>query len=152
MMAEVAPLFPLATADGCQAVCIVRTHAAEWNIAFDQIGILGFSAGGMVTLSVALNFDASSRPNFAAPIYGAPPQNAAIPTDAPPLFLLCAANDDMAAPVCMRFYTEWRAAGHPAELHLYSKGGHGFGMNKQGLPVDRWIDCFAEWLKAEGFH
>jgi acetyl esterase/lipase len=57
----------------------------------------------------------------------------------------------MASAVSTRFYSAWRAASHPVELHIYSKGGHGFGMNKQGLPSDGWIDRFAEWLQAQGF-
>ena len=147
----VEPLFPLITADGCQAVRLVRARAAEWGIAPDRIGMLGFSAGGMVTLSVALQFDLSSRPDFAAPIYSAPPPDAPVPADAPPLFLLCAADDDMASEVSTRFYSLWRAASHPVELHIYSKGGHGFGMTKRGLLSDGWIDRFAEWLQAQGF-
>jgi acetyl esterase/lipase len=147
----VEPLFPLITADGCQAVRLVRARAAEWGLAPDRIGMLGFSAGGMATLSVALQFDPSSRPDFAAPIYSAPPPDAPVPADAPPLFLLCAADDDMASEVSTRFYGLWRAAGHPVELHIYAKGGHGFGMTKKGLPSDDWIDRFAEWLQAEGF-
>lgn len=151
-MAElVEPIFPLITADGCQAIRLVRAHAADWGIAPDRIGILGFSAGGMVTLSTALHYDASSRPDFAAPIYSAPPPEAPIPADAPPLFLLCAADDDMASGVSTRFYVDWRAAGHAVELHIYSKGGHGFGMNQQGLPSDCWIERFREWLQAQGF-
>jgi acetyl esterase/lipase len=147
----VTPLFPLIAADGCQAVRLVRARAAEWGIAPDRIGLLGFSAGGMLTLSVALRFDPSSRPDFAAPIYSAPPPDAPLPTDAPPLFLLCAADDDMASAVSTRFYSAWRAASRPVELHIYSKGGHGFGMTRQGLPSDDWIDRFAEWLQAQGF-
>ena len=38
----------------------------------------------------------------------------------------------------------------PAELHIYSKGGHGFGMRKQGLPADHWIDHFGDWLQVQG--
>ena len=151
MESLLSPLFPLITADGCQAVRLVRAHAAEWNLARDRIGILGFSAGGMLTLSVALHFDPSSRPDFAAPIYSAPPTDAPVPTNAPPLFLLCAADDDMASEVSTHTYAAWRAAGHPVELHIYSKGGHGFGMHKLGLPSDCWIDRFAEWLQASGF-
>ena len=147
----VEPLFPLITGDGCQAVRLVRARAAEWGIAPDRIGMLGFSAGGMVTLSVALQFDPSSRPDFAAPIYSAPPPDAPVPADAPPLFLLCAADDDMASEVSTHFYSLWKAASHPVELHIYSKGGHGFGMTKQDLPSDSWIDRFAEWLQAQGF-
>jgi acetyl esterase/lipase len=151
MAAVVEPLFPMITADGCQAVRLVRAHAAEWGIDPEKIGIMGFSAGGMLTLSVAHHFDSSSRPNFAAPIYSAPPPDAAIPEKAPPLFLLCAADDDMASEVSTSFYSKWRTAGHEVELHIYSKGGHGFGMKKQELPSDNWIECFGEWLRVQGF-
>lgn len=145
------PIFPLITADGCQAVRLVRSRAAEWGIDPQRIGIMGFSAGGNVTLSVAHHFDESSRPNFAAPIYSAPPLESPIPANAPPLFLLCAADDDMASAVSTQYYAAWRAAGHPVELHIYAQGGHGFGMNPQGLPADHWIERFAEWLLAQGF-
>jgi len=148
MKALVEPLFPLITADGCQAVRLVRARAPEWGIRPDRIGLLGFSAGGMLALSVALQFDTSSRPDFAAPIYSAPPPDAPVPTNAPPLFLLCAADDDMASAVSTRSYSAWRAASQPVELHIYANGGHGFGMNKQSLPSDGWIDRFAEWLQA----
>jgi len=144
------PIFPMITADGCQAVRLVRQRAAEWGIAPDRIGIMGFSAGGCVTLSTALHYDASSRPDFAAPIYSAPPLEGPVPDDAPPLFLLCAADDDMASAVSISYYAEWRAAGRPVELHIYAKGGHGFGMRTLGLPSDQWIERFAEWLKEMG--
>jgi acetyl esterase/lipase len=151
MAALVEPLFPLITGDGCQAVRLLRESAAGWGIDPQRIGIMGFSAGGMVALSTALHYAPSSRPNFAAPIYSAPPPDIPIPADAPPLFLLCAADDDMASAVSTRFYTEWRAAGRPVELHIYAKGGHGFGMNQSGLPSDFWIERFADWLQALGF-
>lgn len=147
----IAPVFPLMAADGCQAVRLVRARAAEWGIQPEKIGLMGFSAGGNLTLNVTLHYDASSRPDFAAPIYAAPPPEGPVLADAPPLFLLCAADDDMASAVCMRYYAEWREAGHPVELHIYAQGGHGFGMNVQGLPSDAWIERFAEWLKAQGF-
>ena len=144
------PLFPMITADGCQAVRLVRQHAAEWGIAPDRVGIMGFSAGGSVTLSTALHYQPDSRPDFAAPIYSAPPLEGPVPDDAPPLFLLCAADDDMASAVSISYYAEWRAAGRPVELHIYAKGGHGFGMNTLNLPSDQWIERFAEWLKEMG--
>lgn len=151
MEALVRPLFPQITADGCQAVRLVRARAAEWGLDPSRVGIMGFSAGGMVTLSTALHYDESSRPAFAAPIYSAPPADAPIPVDAPPLFLLCAADDEMASNVSTRFYADWRAAGHPVELHIYAKGGHGFGMNPQSLPSDTWIERFAKWLQGMKF-
>jgi acetyl esterase/lipase len=142
-------LAPQITSDGCQAVRLARAHAAEWGLDPQNIGIMGFSAGGMVTLSTALHFDPSSRPDFAAPIYSAPPLEAPVPADAPPLFLLCAADDEMASAVSTRFYSAWRAAGRPVELHIYAKGGHGFGMNQQSLPSDHWIERFADWLQGK---
>jgi acetyl esterase/lipase len=149
--AMVKTLTPLVTSDGCQAIRLVREQAAEWGIAPERIGILGFSAGGAVTFLTALNYDASSRPNFAAPIYSAPPDPLTIPADVPPLFVLCAADDDWASKGCISSYAAWRAAGHSAELHIFSQGGHGFGMKQLGLPSDHWIERFADWLQARGF-
>jgi acetyl esterase/lipase len=63
-----------------------------------------------------------------------------------------AATDDQfgLAPQCVALYQAWVAARQPAELHLYAKGGHGFGMNKQNLPCDTWADRFADWLQMQG--
>ena len=140
----------LAIEDGRQAMRIVRERAAEWNISSDRIGIMGFSAGGGVTMGVVMDHDEKSRPNFAAPIYGGGMGEAKIPDDAPPLFILAAYND-MTSVGSVRLFSEWKSAGLSAELHIYSKGGHGFGMNKRGLPVDTWIERFGDWLRTEGF-
>ena len=140
----------LAVADGRQAMKVVRQHAAEWGVASDRIGILGFSAGSVVTMGTVMSHDEESRPNFAAPIYGGNTEGVAIPADAPPLFILVADDDKPNAISSARLYSEWKAAGKSAELHIYSKGGHGFGMNKRGLPVDSWIERFGDWLNAQG--
>ncbi len=140
----------MASEDGRQAIRVVRQHTAEWGISPEKIGIMGFSAGGMVTSQVLLKYDTASRPNFAAPIYGAPFDNeVSIPKDAPPIFVVCASDDLLMADQSMRLYSQWKAAKRSAELHLYAKGGHGFGMRPQGLPVDHWIERFGEWLKAQ---
>ena len=113
--------------------------------------MLGFSAGGAVATNVALQHDAGSRPDFAAVIYGAGHRDVPVPDDAPPLFVLCAVDDPMVPPrISVRLYEDWRTAGHPAELHIYSRGGHGFGMRVQGLPSDTWIERFADWLQVQG--
>jgi acetyl esterase/lipase len=150
MAALMKPYTPLVIADGQQAVRLVRARATAWDIAPDRIGIMGFSAGGAVTVNVALQHDAKSRPDFAAPIYSAWWDDAPVPANAPPLFLLCAQNDDMATTNSIRLYSDWKAAGAPVELHIYSKGGHGFGMTKQGLPSDTWIERFGDWLQVQG--
>jgi Esterase/lipase len=94
--------------------------------------------------------DADSVPNFAADIYGPPCGKPNSPMDAPPLFILCANDDPLAAVGSAYLYLDWKQAGKPAELHVYDKGGHGFGMNKRGLPVDHWVERFGEWLAGMG--
>ena len=138
---------PLAIADGQQAMKVVRQHASQWGIAPDRIGMMGFSAGGRVTVGVALEHDAQSRPHFAAAIYGALWEEIIVPADAPALFIALANDDEIAVEPSVALYRAWRAAGQPVELHIYAQGGHGFGMRKQGLPADHWIDRFGEWLQ-----
>lgn len=143
-------LRPLVIADGWQAIQVVRERADVWDIAPDRIGIMGFSAGGTVAVGVSIEHDPGNRPDFAAAIYGAGGGEFPVPADAPPMFILCAADDAMAASRCVQLYSDWKAAGHPAELHIYAQGGHGFGMTKQGLPSDTWIERFGDWLGAQG--
>ncbi|HAB19349.1 MAG TPA: alpha/beta hydrolase [Verrucomicrobiota bacterium] len=150
----VAPIVKLAMADGLAAVGYVRRHAKEYGIAPDRIGIMGFSAGGTVTASVAFNYTPETRPDFVAPIYLAynwTIKRGGVPQDAPPMFILAASDDPLGlAPQSVSLYQDWIAAKKPAELHLFSKGGHGFGMRKQDLPTDRWIERFADWLETQG--
>ncbi len=141
---------PMALADAQQAVRLVRRRASDWGLAPDRIGIMGFSAGGGVTTSVALDYTPDCRPDFAAPIYAAVFEDVLTPTDAPPLFLLCANDDKMATNASLLLYNAWNAAARPVEMHIYTGGGHGFGMKKLGLPSDTWIERFADWLQGLG--
>jgi acetyl esterase/lipase len=140
-----------ARADGLIAVKRVRELAGRYGIAPNRVGIIGFSAGGVVALSVATQYDAASRPDFAASIYGALPGDAAVPADAPPLFLAVSADDPLLADASQPVFAAWRAQKRPAELHVYEKGGHGYGLNKSGASSDHWIDAFYWWLEAGGF-
>src|SRR5262245_18748696 len=139
-----------AIADGAQAVRLVRRRAAEWGIYPDRIGLMGFSAGGMLTMGVVMNNDAASRPNFAAPIYGGATNGQTVAANSPPLFIAVASDDPIAAVSSAKLYLEWKAAWRSSELHIYSQGGHGFGMIKRGLPVDGWVERFGEWLQIQG--
>lgn len=140
----------MAIADGLKAIEYVRTHAAEYNINPQRIGFMGFSAGGTLTMGTVFNSTEANRPNFAAPIY--PYMNAlknqTVPTDAPPLFI-CAASDDQLglATHSTNLYNKWIEAKKIAELHMYERGGHGFGMRKNNIPTDTWIDRFGDWLQ-----
>lgn len=141
---------PLSIADGRAAIRLLRARAGEWELDPERIGILGFSAGAGVALGAASAYAPDERPAFAAIIYGAGTENP-VPRDAPPLFIAVAADDPVVSPGdSNRLFSRWRAAGRSAELHVYSRGGHGFGMLGQGLPSDRWIEAFHAWLVAEG--
>lgn len=151
MAARRKELIPLAIADGQQAVRLVRSHATEWNVAPDRIVLMGFSAGGYVTAGVALQHDADSRPNYVAPIYPGTPDDVTAPADAPPMFIVHADDDQTVAPIdtSVRLYAAWKKVGIPAEMHIYSRGGHGFGLRKRNLPVDTWPDRFRDWLDLQ---
>jgi acetyl esterase/lipase len=137
----------LAVADGLRALQVVRQRSAEWGIHTDRIGIMGFSAGGYVAACAALNYDATNRPDFAVVIYGALVKDIQVPSDVPPLFMALTSSDEVAVTPSLDLYSAWRQAGRPVELHIYAHGDHGFGMNRQDLPSDGWIDRFWEWLQ-----
>ena len=141
----------MAIADGAAAVAYVRKHAGEFGISPTRIGLLGFSAGGTVAAGVALGYTAETRPDFVAPIYAfvGDLKDKVAASDAPPMFI-AAATDDGLVPGSVQLYNQWLAAKRPVEMHLYATGGHGFGMRKQNLPVDQWIERFGDWLRMQG--
>lgn len=139
-------------ADGIQALKVVRQHAAEWGVSPDKVGFMGFSAGAMVTSAALLQQDAAARPSFAAMIYGGPfGVMPAIPAKLPPMFMAWAQDDAVALAPIVKFHDALKAAGQRPEIHIFSAGGHGFGMRKQGTSSDHWIDTFYFWLEAQGF-
>lgn len=138
-------------ADGIQALKVVRQHAAEWGVSPERVGFLGFSAGAMVASGTLLQQDVAARPNFAAMIYGGPfGVMPSIPSKLPPMFMAWAQDDPVALQPVVRFHDALKSAGHKPEVHIYSAGGHGFGMRKQGTTSDHWIDEFYYWLEAQG--
>lgn len=138
-------------ADGIQALKVVRQHAAEWGLSPDRIGFMGFSAGAMVTSGALLQKDTAARPSFAAMIYGGPfGVMPAIPAKLPPMFLAWAQDDTQAREPVVKFYDALAVAGHKPEVHIFSAGGHGFGLRKHGTTSDHWIDEFYGWLEAQG--
>lgn len=141
--------FPLAVDDGRRAVQLVRENAARWNLRPGRVGMIGFSAGAMTTLEVATGSNAASRPDFAALIYG-PMSARDVDTDAPPLFMALAADDPLFANGDFGLVNSWKKAGRPVELHFYERGGHGFGMKKQGLSSDVWPEQFWAWMRMRG--
>lgn len=148
-----APVVPLAMQDGLTAVKYVRQHAAEYKIDPNKIGFMGFSAGGTVTMCVVYNATDESRPNFVAPIYAYEGAiiGSTVPSAKTPIFVAAASDDDLGlATHSVHIYLKWLEAKQPAELHMYEQGKHGFGTKTYGLPVDSWMDRFADWLTMQG--
>jgi acetyl esterase/lipase len=149
-----APVVKMAMEDGLTAMAYVRKNAAAYHINPNKIGFMGFSAGGTVTMCVVYNASADTRPNFIAPIYAYADAilGSVVPKEKTPAFIVAASDDWLVPPGhSVAIYTKWLDAKQSAELHMYAKGSHGFGMNKQGLPVDTWIDRFCDWLGQQGF-
>jgi acetyl esterase/lipase len=157
--------------DAQRAMSLTRKHAAEWGIKPDRIGILGFSAGGNLCVMTALHanertfkadpaVDVDAKPNFVVPVYPAylvddkdnfvlKPE-IAVTKDAPPVFLVHANDDRISASASALLYLEYKKLGIPAELHIYAKGGHGYGMKRNGDPVNEWHTRLGEWMKSQG--
>jgi acetyl esterase/lipase len=130
--------------DGRRAIEIVRAEAERFGLRREAIGMIGFSAGAFLIVDVAL--DPRAEPlAFIAPIYGGETCGAPVPADAPPLFT-AVAQDDLLVRIVEGLHADWSAADRPSELHEFRRGGHGFGMVRQGLPSDAWNDLFLAWL------
>ena len=140
----------VAADDGRRAMALVRTRASEWGVDPDRVGLIGFSAGAFLVVDVAME-PRAAPPAFVAAIYGGETRGHPVPADAPPLFTLIAQDDRLLFHMVEGLYADWSAADRSAELHVFARGAHGFGMVAQGLPSDRWIDLFEAWLGDRGF-
>ena len=149
-----APVVEMAKDDGIAAMKYVKEHVAEYGLDTKRIGFMGFSAGGTVTMSVMMSAPQELKPNFAAPVYlyKKAVLGKEMPTGITPLFIAVATDDQLGfVPHSIELYNEWFAAKQPVELHIYDKGGHGFGMRKKNTSSDNWTVDFENWLKAMSF-
>lgn len=146
-------ILPMGISDGLNAIQYVRENAKKYDLDPQKIGIMGFSAGGAVTMGATFNYEEPNKPNFVIPVYAwmdIIPMSG-VPADAPPIFVVCASDDPLnLAPASVKLYSAWLAAEKSAELHMFAKGGHGFGMRTQNLPSDKWIERLGEWMKIQG--
>jgi acetyl esterase/lipase len=157
-----------ALADTLRAIRAVRSRAVQWGVDPARVGFLGFSAGGELAALSMYRYDTgmpdeadpvdwqSSRPDFVALIY---PGMAAIVRDGgvrvdartPPAFLSCAYDDQPETVADLtHLFLQLREAGVSAELHIYSTGGHGYGVRPRPLAVTGWPMRFLEWMGDRG--
>jgi acetyl esterase/lipase len=135
-------------ADSAAAFRLIRVRAAQWRIDPDRIGMIGFSAGAMLTMATTLSA-AEAKPAFIGNIYG-PLGSMTVPQDAPPMFAAIAADDPLFGNREFKLIDDWRAAHRPVEFHLYERGGHGFGMYPKSTTSTGWFDAFVRWLDMHG--
>jgi acetyl esterase/lipase len=159
--------------DAQRTVGLVRAHAAQWNIAPNKIGVMGFSAGGHMVIALSTHFEQrlykpvdaadreSCRPDFAIALYpghvvnrgalSAMNPDVRVTSRTPPTFLL-QAEDDPVDPVenSLVYHVELRKAGVPVEMHLYMRGGHAYGLRPTSFPVTEWPRLVERWLASLG--
>ena len=147
--AQAAPNLAPQLADARAAFALVRSRAAEWKIDPARIGMIGFSAGAMLTMTTEFA-GGDADPAFLGNIYGpmAPVQVAA---DAPPLFVALAEDDPLFAGGGFGIVQSWRDADRPVEFHLYEQGGHGFGMYPKTTTSTGWFEAFVSWMRMHGW-
>jgi acetyl esterase/lipase len=159
-----------------RSIRVVRRDAAKWGIDPERVGVLGFSAGGHLTVMAGVQYgtkcyeaiddaDAiSARPNFICPIYcaylgdGYDDQKRAelgplvtVTPETPPTFMAVTWDDALRGAQSALLFARLRENGVQAELHAYTKGGHGYGMRPSENAVSNWPTHLQAWLDASGF-
>ena len=153
-----------------RALRYVRANATDLKLDTDKIGVMGFSAGGHLSVMASTSYDTdhyapmdqidkvSSKPNFTLLVYPAylSAENFAIApeikitSDTPPTLLIHAEDDKKYINSSLFYYYALKEKGVPATMHLYSKGGHGYGMRQTSAPVSEWTERAAAWFRELG--
>ena len=166
------PKSPAALQDAQRAMGLVREHAKEWGIDPTRVGVLGFSAGGHLAAAISTHYDKrlydpiddadklSCRPDFAVVVYPgylalveknfAPNADINPTADTPPTFIVQAEDDPVHVENAVVYFLALKNAKVPAELHIYAKGGHGYGLRRTELPVTTWPQAVETWLHTIG--
>jgi acetyl esterase/lipase len=166
------PKSAAALQDAQRAIGMVREHAAEWKIDPKRVGVLGFSAGAHLAAAVSTHYeqrlyprvdaadDLSCRPDFAVVVYPgylaveekgfAFSADVPVTKETPPTFLVQAEDDPVHVENAVQYFMALKNAGVPTEMHIYAKGGHGYGLRRTDLPVTRWPELVDVWLKTIG--
>ncbi|MGI9430262.1 MAG: alpha/beta hydrolase, partial [Bythopirellula sp.] len=168
-------LVPLS--DTRRALKLLRTHATHYGFNREQLGVVGFSAGSHLATVVSLwrSDDEAENPNFSGLIYGVTNLSAdnrkwlekslyhrkltdneveqntllnLVSSETPPAFLVHAYDDDICKIEESLLYAQ-KCVEHavPVEVHLFSKGGHGFGIGRKEDGTAQWVQLLVEWLR-----
>lgn len=150
-----------------RAISIVRSRAWEFCLNPNQIGVIGFSAGAHLCAMVS-NSDSriynkiddcdtvSTRPDFCALVYPAylSGENFALASDVkpststPPTFIVQTQDDQNYINSSIFYYYALKGLNVPVTMHLFSEGGHGYGLRDTGKAVNSWPERLVEWIRA----
>lgn len=166
------PKSSAALQDAQRALGIVRAHASEWHIDPARIGVMGFSAGAHLSAALSTHFEerlydpvdnadkVSCRPDFAVIVYPgylalseqnfAPNAEIHVTEKTPPSFIVQAEDDPVHVENATVYFLALKNAKVPAEMHIYAKGGHGYGLRRTELPVTAWPKLVETWLGTVG--
>jgi len=162
------PKSSAALQDAQRALGIVRSHATEWHIDPQRVGVLGFSAGAHLAAALSTHFeqrlydpiDAADqldcRPDFAVIVYPGylaleernfmPNPDIHVTDMTPPSFIVQAEDDPVHVENSTVYFLALKNAKVPAEIHIYAQGGHGYGLRRTALPVTTWPQSVEAWL------
>ena len=166
------PRYAAPLQDAQRALGIIRSHAEDWHINPNRIGVLGFSAGGHLAAAISNNYgkrtykqvdladNTSCRPDFALLIYPAYltegdhltqlAPDLPVTSKTPPTFLIQTEDDPVHVENSLVYYRALKDARVPAEMHIYSEGHHGYGLRPTAFPVTHWPRLAQEWLHTIG--
>jgi len=155
-----------------RALRLTRANAEPWGVDPKRLGVLGFSAGGHLTVMAATKSDEpayekidavdeqSCRPDFVVPIYAAYlgakddayklDESIRITKQAPPMFMAVTLDDQHRGVHAGLMLAQYKKAGVPAEAHIFASGGHGYGL-RATKPVKSWPRLCAMWLEDGGW-
>ncbi|SHN11905.1 alpha/beta hydrolase [Mucilaginibacter sp. OK098] len=159
--------------DAQRALGLVRFNAAKWGIKPDHIGIMGFSAGGHLSALVSNTYDkrtypqvdaadeVSCRPDFTILTYpaylidekeeGKLAPEIKVTEKTPPTFIMQTEDDPINVENALYYYLALKKVKVPAEMHLYPKGGHGYGMRNKTGGTSVYPQLIEKWLADNKF-
>lgn len=165
------PRFDAPLQDAQRALGIVRNRATEWGIDPARIGVMGFSAGAHLSATLSCNFEkrtypgvdaadsVSCRPDFAMLIYpgylvekgttNLPPE-LSLNAKVAPTFIAQTQDDSVPVEGSLFYYAGLKQAKVPAEMHLFARGGHGYGLRPTAQPITGWPKLAEAWMRDLG--
>jgi acetyl esterase/lipase len=167
------PMYEAPLQDAQRTLRLVRQNADAWGLNPKRVGILGFSAGGHLTATTSTAYDRpaykaiddadklSCRPDFSVLIYPAYlladgkdvtklAAEVRVTKDTPPAILIQTQDDGVKVECAIAYYLALKNAKVPVEMHLYPRGGHGYGLRPNGEDISSWPHRCEDWLRRQG--